>query len=291
MTCPYKIKEFDSIEAWKKWRFDFIGASDIAAVLNKSPYVKRQDLLHSKKTKTEREVNEFITSKGHKYEAFIRPKAELILGTDLKPANLESTVHPHLSCSLDGWSDDKELIWECKLVGKAVFEEVEKNNRPPTKYEDQIQQQLLISGAEKAIFWCGIDDDTYTFCEVLPDEKMQKTIIEESKKFYEEWHKDVQPPDELVSLIDKFSHRQKQITRIKKRLKLFEDDLDLIKKDFKKIDFRQNVVVGDLMYSRVESSKTGWDLKKLEKHFGDKQNEFKKTSNSISYKVKEVKGV
>jgi len=276
----FKEVSFKTPDEWKKWRQNFIGASDMSVVRGKSPYKKRQDLLYDKINKNESEINQFIAQKGHKYEELMRKKAELLLNTDLNPAWLESLVHPFLSCSLDGWSNDKKTLWECKLVGQKVFDEVRKTNRPPTKYEDQCQQQLLISGAEKLVFWCGVDNEDYIYIDVFPDKKFQEEMIKDAKTFYNEWLENTPPPESIYPLI-------KEHFKINSNISLLKKELEKIKKELEKIDFKRNVKINNLIYKRNESKRSGWNKDKLESFLGDKIKDYKKESVSVSYSIKE----
>jgi hypothetical protein len=74
---------------------------------------------------------------------------------------------------------DGQVIWEHKLWSQKIAEAHEAGNMIP-KHSLQIQQQLMISGAQKAFFMAsdpdrGVDDGIWL--EVMPDLAVQKQIL------------------------------------------------------------------------------------------------------------------
>lgn len=189
-------------EAWLKFRGNSIGASEMAVIMGVSPYKKRNVLLREKafpfpKDADKKSDKDFIFQKGHNYEIKIRNFIEFDTGLSFPHQPTVIFSNPNYStpihASLDGITEDKEIILEAKYVGFEAFIEYQKSKTPPIHYMWQIQQQLLITGAKKCIFaFCrehkndkGIELE-YDYFDVLPDNSMMELILVEAKKFWDE---------------------------------------------------------------------------------------------------------
>lgn len=193
-------------EEWLKFRGNSIGSSEIASILEISPWKKRAVLLREKAFPFPKDLNaksdkDFIFAKGHSYEKKIRNFVEFDLDLSfttptvvLENPKYETPLH----ASLDGISQCLKILIECKFVGFEAFETYKKSKKPPEHYLVQIQQALLITGAEKCLFaFCreikGTDKSgkptlelEYHYFDVLPDRKMQEKILVEAAKFWKE---------------------------------------------------------------------------------------------------------
>ena len=137
---------------WHAFRFDHHGASEAAAMLGLSKKVSRSELVRMKATGLAKEfsdwVQENILDYGHEVEALARPLAERILGDDLYPATLSLGRE---SASCDGLNMAETIgfehkQWNAELaasVGAGVL---------PEEHQPQVQQQLMVTGAEKWMF-------------------------------------------------------------------------------------------------------------------------------------------
>ena len=142
------------IQGSKEWldaRKMYFGASEAAAMLGLSKYETRAELLHRKATGIEKEIDartQAIFNKGHEVEALARPIAEEIIGDDLSPMTF---VDGCLICSTDGITFDKKTGWENKQMNKGLFDSVKMGILPDT-HIPQVQQSLMITGADKWLF-------------------------------------------------------------------------------------------------------------------------------------------
>lgn len=152
---------------WHEFRANHHGASDAPAMMGKSKHQSRTELIESKKFGAQ-EVGYFtqkIFDKGHAFEETARPIAEEIIGEELYPVvgSLEDTW---LSASFDGLTMDHSIVFEHKQWSEELAKEVEdyKNGRAElhSQYIIQMDQQLLVSGAEKALFM--VSDGTKNRC-------------------------------------------------------------------------------------------------------------------------------
>lgn len=137
---------------WHSFRFNHHGASEAAAMLGLSKKVTRSELVRMKATGLAKEfsdwVQENILDYGHEVEALARPLAERIIGDDLYPATLSLGRE---SASCDGLNMAETIgfehkQWNAELaasVGAGVL---------PDEHQPQVQQQLMVTGAEKWLF-------------------------------------------------------------------------------------------------------------------------------------------
>lgn len=144
---------------WKALRAGHFCASDAPAAMGLSKYKTRQAFLLEKKTGVVPEVDPHTQSlydAGHASEAAMRPVAEGIIGEDLFPTTGSEVIDGlPLLASFDGISAGDDVIWENKLSNATLAFHIAANNDLPDTHWPQVEQQLLISGAEKALFTCG----------------------------------------------------------------------------------------------------------------------------------------
>lgn len=139
--------------AWHSFRAKHNNASEAAAVFGQHKYMSRNELLALKKHGIEKEINSFQQAKfdeGHATEALARPLVEDIIGEDLYPV-VASDDDDWLAASFDGITMDDSTLFEHKLLNQDLVAQVKAGELEPHYYW-QLEQQLLISGAEKAIF-------------------------------------------------------------------------------------------------------------------------------------------
>lgn len=140
---------------WLELRKDFYAASDAAAMLGVSPYKTRTDLLKEKATGLVPEVNsatQRLFDDGHRFEDLARAIAEKEIGEDLFPC---VGTEGKLLASFDGLTVTDEIAWEHKTLNdtlRAVMVPGCSGRDLPEYYQIQMEQQLMVSGAEKALF-------------------------------------------------------------------------------------------------------------------------------------------
>lgn len=141
--------------AWLAARSKHFCASEAAAALGLSKYTTRDELLRQKATGLTEEVSpakQRIFDAGHEAEALARPIAEGIAGTEFFPvvATREVDGLPLLA-SFDGIDVLDDLIWENKLLNQSLVQQVQAGDLEP-HYWLQLEHQLLVSGASRALF-------------------------------------------------------------------------------------------------------------------------------------------
>lgn len=139
-------------DAWHAFRFNHHGASEAAAMLGLSKQVSRTELVRMKATGLAKEFSDWVQANildyGHEVEALARPLAEKIIGDDLYPVTCSLGAE---SASCDGLTMDEAIGWEHKQWNEELAASVSSGVVPDT-HMPQVQQQLMVTGAEKWMF-------------------------------------------------------------------------------------------------------------------------------------------
>jgi len=166
---------------WLKLRESFDTASEAPASQGKSKYTSRSDLLKQKSTGLCADVGaakQALFDRGHASEESARSIAERLLDDDLYPITATSSIDGiNLLASLDGATMDRKIIWEHKLYSEKLAADVRAGNLDP-HYTIQMDQQLLVTGAQKCMFmtsdgtdenmaWCWYESSQEKFDALL----------------------------------------------------------------------------------------------------------------------------
>lgn len=139
---------------WLALRLNHFTASEAPAMMGCSKYQTRTELLALKKTGLAPEIDAFTQKnfdRGHETEALARPIIEDIIGEELYPV---VGTAGNLLASMDGLSMLGDVLFEHKLWNASLVEQVKAKDLEP-QYYWQLEQQLLVSGAQYAIFVCS----------------------------------------------------------------------------------------------------------------------------------------
>lgn len=140
--------------AWQALRAEHFTASEAPAMMGASKYQSRTDLLTQKKTGIVPEVSgatQRIFDQGHATEAAARPLVEELIGDELFPI---VGTEGNLLASMDGATMLCDTLFEHKLWNAGLADQVRAGELEPHYYW-QLEQQLLVSGAERVIFVCS----------------------------------------------------------------------------------------------------------------------------------------
>ena len=166
---------------WLKLREGFDTASEAPASQGKSKYTSRSDLLKQKATGLSADVGavkQALFDRGHASEESARSIAERLLDDDLYPITATASVDGiNLLASLDGATMDRKIIWEHKLYSEKLAADVRAGDLDP-HYTIQMDQQLLVTGAQKCMFmtsdgtdenmaWCWYESSQEKFDSLL----------------------------------------------------------------------------------------------------------------------------
>lgn len=175
---------------WLELRAKHFTASEAPAMLGLSKYKTREALLREKATGIIPEVDANTQrrfDKGHEAEAAARPTAELIIGEELFPATgTEAIDGLPLLASFDGITMMEDVAWEHKLWNVEFAEYLRETDDAPDTHWPQLEQQLLISGAEKVLFMVsdGAENTASIWYESRPDRRAK--VIAGWKQFAED---------------------------------------------------------------------------------------------------------
>lgn len=222
---------------WHQWRAQGLGASEIAALYGKHPYLTEHQLWLQKTGQAEGFKGNVATEHGQREE----PHAFHALKTvhnllDLEAGCLQHPKYPHLRCSLDAIDLSAKLIIEIKSFFGAT-------NRAITKYEQipeyciyQLQFQDMMAKAydpeyKASLFkWLG-REELNLFFPLQSDLALQADMIQRANHWWQ--HHVVMgnpvPPDTIylsqeevknkLSLYEEYQHTAKQIEAQKRALK------------------------------------------------------------------------
>lgn len=140
---------------WHALRASHFNASEAAAALGASKHQSRTALLQQKKTGIAPEVDEHTQRRfdaGHETEAKARAIVEKMIGEDLFPIVATRSVEGlSLLASVDGMNLLGDTLFEHKLYNADLAERVRGKSLEPHYYW-QMEQQLLVTGADRVIF-------------------------------------------------------------------------------------------------------------------------------------------
>ncbi|WP_346395934.1 YqaJ viral recombinase family protein [Pseudomonas syringae] len=168
---------------WHALRAKHFTASEAPAMMGASKYQSRTDLLTAKKTGITPDVSppmQRIFDRGHATEAMSRPLVEQQIGEELYPIVGTSG---NLLASMDGATMLGDTLFEHKLWNESLVAQVRAGQLEPHYYW-QLEQQLLVSGAERVIFVCSDGTpDNFVSMEYRPVAGRAAQLIEGWKQF------------------------------------------------------------------------------------------------------------
>ena len=139
---------------WHALRSSYFTASEAPAMMGASKFQTRNDLLTLKKTGIGPDVNpqqQAAFDRGHATEEMARPLVEEMIGEELYPIVGTSGT---LLASMDGATMLGDVLFEHKLWNEKVVTQIRAGELDPHYYW-QLEQQLLVSSAERVIFVCS----------------------------------------------------------------------------------------------------------------------------------------
>lgn len=142
-------------QEWLDIRAKHFTASEAPAMMGASKYTTRSELLRQKATGITEDIDankQRLFDRGHVAEAAARPVVEGLMQVELYPAtgSLEVDGLPLLA-SFDGLTMLEDLCWENKLWNATLADAIRAGQLEPHYYW-QLEQQLLVSGAERVYF-------------------------------------------------------------------------------------------------------------------------------------------
>lgn len=187
---------------WFAFRQTHIGSSDISCIMGSNPWKDAVTLWKEKTGKKEPQPMNAAMLHGKETEEKARDQYMVDTGILVMPNVLTYKKWEIATASLDGISQDGKIICEIKCpVNKKLYDNA-LENIVPEYYKDQIQWQLMVSGAERCDFFVYIDEFNYKLIPFFPDIKRHEMMLSEAKIFWDCVVSDVQPTESGTTYID-----------------------------------------------------------------------------------------
>jgi putative phage-type endonuclease len=103
-------------------------------------------------------------------------------GVEMTPKVVESTEFNFLGASLDGISENGRKLLEIKCGGSKLHDMAERGEIPEY-YRDQMQHQLLVTGAKKC-FYYSYDGKDGICIEFYPDPEWKVKFLPKAREFW-----------------------------------------------------------------------------------------------------------
>jgi putative phage-type endonuclease len=167
---------------WLSWRKTVITATDCPVILGTSPWSTAYKCWQRKLDLVEEIKSNEAMERGKRLEPEARAQFIERYGIDMQPLVVESSEFDFLGASLDGLSSCQKYVLEIKCGGTKLHN-MALNGEIPQYYKDQMQHQLLVTGAEKAYYYSydGIDG---TCIEVFPDPEFKAKFMPKAREFW-----------------------------------------------------------------------------------------------------------
>ena len=141
---------------WLDLRRQYDTASECPVMMGASKYQTRADLMRQKATGITPDVDprqQALYDRGHATEGASRDILEEKTGEAFYPVTAVDEARKLLA-SVDGITMDDSTLFEHKLYSQSLAAQVQAGDLDPHYYW-QLEQQLLVTGAEKVIFVCS----------------------------------------------------------------------------------------------------------------------------------------
>lgn len=170
---------------WHAWRRAGIGASEMPILLGVGPSRRTvQSLWREKVDGPAAERDNGAMRRGRDLEAQARRAAERMLGHLFEPACVEWPAWPVLRASVDGITFDGGDVLEVKCPMAPKWAAIARAGEPPPEYVVQVQHQLLVTGAARAIIWCWDPRHGGMHWAIAPDPVLAKRIMTAARRFW-----------------------------------------------------------------------------------------------------------
>lgn len=255
---------------WLELRKTKLGASDANVIMGTSRFSTPLKLWKEKTGKVEHEqIDNYILQLGHDVEEKIRNVIEIEHMSDFPSTVVISKDADFLMASLDGYSEELNLNWECKLVGQDKFDNPDSVVK---EYYPQIQQQLALSNASKCILtMVNKKDQAHKSVEVEPDKEYIETqLMPALHNFWKHVQDDTEPKlsdldvvdysdnNDLAGLLEQYAANKMMLDELTKK------DEELKKSIFKITKVKKASCRGHKITWSKSDDKTAFDYKKFE---------------------------
>lgn len=260
---------------WLEVRNQCVPASEVATIMDKSPYKTPLQLFEQMVLKKEKPVGDFqryLFQRGHDAEAAGREWIKENLGLEFEPVVMKSNRIADLMASLDGFNFEKNIGFEAKYFSsEKTFERV-KAGEIPEHHLIQMQAQMLVSGAEKVIYFAMTESGDAVMKDIFPDLEMQKRITDAIPDFMARVRKGEAPDLSDRDYFKPNDPRFEKLAQMKIAIDSWSDEYETLKKQLEKeyaeqhpriraggLTITRSVRKGNIQYAKVPALK-GLDL-------------------------------
>jgi len=183
---------------WHDFRREGIGGSDIAILAGVSPYKTVYDLYQQKLgLGPPTELDPFLIESGERAEIEARDYFNTRPDNpiDFKPICVISDESDVIRASLDGYSTYKNIVLEVKFMGNQKFKKFKKTKEINSYHLAQINWQLLVTKADKAIYYVESFSGDFFHTDVFADTELQDHLKKLALDFWENNILKKIPPD------------------------------------------------------------------------------------------------
>jgi putative phage-type endonuclease len=195
-----KLHQWQGSAEWKRYRSQMGNASELAALMDCSPWFPHTsyELWLLKSGRAEQKETASMR-RGLALEPAARAYLEQVFDEVFEP---QVVARERISASLDGLSFDGRWVLEIKCPNQGrdseLWRHVQQFDAPPDHYWWQVQQGLYCAGASAAHFVvCHAENDVivdHIACVVKPDPAAQMALCEAWAGFFEYLDQDIAPP-------------------------------------------------------------------------------------------------
>ena len=167
---------------WLSWRRTVITATDASIIMGNNPWDTPYTCWQRKLGLVEEKKSNEAMERGKKLEPEARAQFNERYNILMEPCVVESTEYDFLGASLDGMCLIGNSLLEIKCGGSKLHS-MAANQEIPQYYLDQMQHQLLVTGAERC-FYYSYDGKNGIPIEVLPDPAFRENFIPKAREFW-----------------------------------------------------------------------------------------------------------
>ena len=303
-----------TIDEWRARRFEYVGASEISAVLGLNPYRGPLDVWQEKTGVISGDLDLQVMRLGTLFEPTIIEFARREFGLTIYdvPELLGHETHDCLRCNLDGLAiiDGEQVVVECKHAGARGSREhlrklAESGTVTPgtsvATWYVQIQSQLVVTGLKRALLVALCDKDFHVI-EIERDVELCDLILRNVPAWWSAFvetkteppatradgaandrkYEDADPKLEPLELSDTLSKSLEELRELRENKRGIDErmkELTIGLKAF--LGERETATIdGDRAYSWKSSTRTTVDLEALRAAHPDIAAKFAKTTTS-----------
>jgi len=280
----------------EEFRQNHIGGSDIGIILGFSPFKSPYVLWLEKLGYIEPPETNEAMKRGKELEMTARDEYIKKTKNSVDPKNFVYKPYPVLSCSLDGISKDRKLVYEAKCpTSDKLFTNAVTYNSIPQYYVAQVQQYMFIMNADVCDFHIYMNEQQSVIINVYPDRDMHKLILNKAKEFWHMIETKTPPPrrdgdpfleedKDLEQIANEWKDLKLKMKEIESSYKEKEKILKENINDEKKVIFGKSRVTATFYEGREI---TDWDRVKEDYHLTEEilNNYSKKTASYITLKM------